>query len=356
MAYIQKRPGRNGTTYRVQIRVKGHPPESASFERLTDARRWAAETESAIKAGRHFGIARRRTFDDLADRYGEAISGELKSAEGREGHLARWREEFSGMSLEDITPSVVAASRDKITRDKTKRGTPRTAATVNRYLATLSCAFTYAVRDLEWTDRNPVQRVRKGKEAAGRVRFLSDAERDRLLAECKASTNPHLYLAVVLALSTGARQAEVMGLRWAQVDFERKTIRLLDGATKNGHGRVLPLTGEAFGLLLARSKVRELRDDRVFIVAATGKAFGSVRTAWEAALARAGIDDFRWHDLRHTAASYLMMSGVSALEVAKILGHRTLEMTARYSHLSPERTVELGDVLTRRLGLGGDDM
>ncbi|MCB1927740.1 MAG: site-specific integrase [Rhodocyclaceae bacterium] len=354
MAYIQKRKGKSGTTYRVQIRVKGHPPESASFERLTDARRWAAETESAIKAGRHFGVARRRSFDDLADTYGAAIDGELKSADGRRGHLARWREEFAGLSIEEITPSSIAAARDKIAREETARGTLRTSATINRYLATLSCAFTYAIRDLEWTDRNPVQRVRKGKEAAGRVRFLSDQERDRLLAECKASSNPHLYLAVVLALSTGSRQSEVMGLRWPQVDFERRTIRLLDGTTKNGHGRVLPLTGEAFSMLQDRAKVRDLHDDRVFIVPATGKAFGSLRTAWEAALRRADVKDFRWHDLRHTAASYLMMCGVSSMEVAKILGHRTLEMTARYSHLSPERTVELGDVLSRRLGLGGD--
>ena len=144
-----------------------------------------------------------------------------------------------------------------------------------------------------------------------------------------------------------------MNLRWPQVDFTRRTILLRDGETKNGAGRVLPLTGEAFELLRDRAKVRDLKDDRVFPVPAEGRGFGSMRSAWMKALERAAVQDFRWHDLRHTAASYLTMAGIGAMEISKVLGHKTLQMTARYSHLSPERTVELGDVLTKRLGLQG---
>lgn len=346
MAYIEKRTTKKGTSYRVQIRMKGHPPENASFDRLTDAKRWAAETETAIRQGRHFGIARRRTFTELADRYQDAVTERLKSAEARAGHLAFWREEFDAHSLDDVTPALIADAYAKL-----HQAGARSVATANRYLATLSACFTFAVKECGWIERNPCARVRKGKESAGRVRYLTDDERTRLIAACKESSNPLLYPAFVVALSTGARQAEVMNLRWNQVDFPRYTILLRDGETKNGAGRVLPLTGEAFDLLRDRAKVRDLKDDRVFPVPAEGRGFGSLRTAWLKALDRAKVTDFRWHDLRHTAASYLTMAGIGSMEVAKVLGHKTLQMTARYSHLSPERTVELGDVLTRRLGL-----
>lgn len=346
MATITKRTGKNGTSYKVQIRIKGHPAETASFDRLTDAKRWAAETETAIRQGKHFGIARRRTFAELADKYEEFIADHLKSAEARAGHFAYWREEFDGHSLEDVTPALIADAYTKL-----HKSGDRTVATANRYIASLSACFTFAMKELGWIERNPCVRVRKGKESAGRVRYLTDDERTRLVDACKESRNPLLYPAFVLALSTGARQAELMNLRWPQVDFVRSTIVLRDGETKNGAGRVLPLTGEAFDLLRDLNKVRDLHDDRVFPVPADGRGFGSLRTAWDKALDRAEVTDFRWHDLRHTAASYLTMAGVGSMEIAKILGHKTLEMTARYSHLSPERTVELGDVLTKRLGL-----
>lgn len=346
MATITKRTGKNGTSYKVQIRIKGHPAETASFDRLTDAKRWAAETEAAIRQGKHFGIARRRSFANLAEKYETSISEHLKSAEARQGHFKYWRQAFDGHTLEDITPALIADAYAKLHKDGA-----RSIATANRYLATLSASFTYAVKELGWIERNPCSRVRKGKESAGRVRYLTDDERTRLLKACKESRNPLLYPACVLALSTGARQSELMNLRWGQVDFGRRTILLREGETKNGSGRVLPLTGEACELLRDMSKVRDLKDDRVFPVPAEGRGFGSMRNAWDKALERAQVEDFRWHDLRHTAASYLTMAGVGSMEVAKMLGHKTLQMTARYSHLSPERTVELGDVLTKRLGL-----
>lgn len=346
MATITKRTGKNGTSYKVQVRVKGHPAETASFDRLTDAKRWAAETETAIRQGKHFGIARRRTFTELADKYEAAITDHLKSMQARTGHLAYWREEFDGHSLEDVTPALIADGYAKL-----HQAGARSVATANRYLATLSACFTFAVKECGWLERNPCARVRKGKESAGRVRYLTDDERTRLISACKESRNPLLYPAFILALSTGARQAELMNLRWNQVDFPRSTIVLRDGETKNGAGRVLPLTGEAFDLLRDLNKVRDIKDDRVFPVPAETRGFGSMRNAWDKALERAKVEDFRWHDLRHTAASYLTMAGIGSMEVAKVLGHKTLQMTARYSHLSPERTVELGDVLAQRLGL-----
>ncbi len=226
----------------------------------------------------------------------------------------------------------------------------RTGPAVNHYLAALSACFSYGVKSLQWLERNPCERVVKSKENSGRVRFLSDDERVRLLDACHA--HPDLYLAVVLALTTGARQAEIMGLRFGQIDFGRTVITLHE--TKNGERRSLPLVGEALTLLKERAKVRNLNDDRIFPPTARARKAErlDLRQPWESALKAANISDFHWHDLRHTAASYLAMSGVSLVEIAKVLGHRTLQMVARYSHLSDGHIVATGQVLADRLGVG----
>jgi len=206
--------------------------------------------------------------------------------------------------------------------DEPKRISP---ATVNRYLAALSHALSVAVKEWGWLDDSPMRKVRKKTEPKGRVRFLSDDERKRLLDACK--TGPAWLLPVVtVALSTGMRQGEVLGLRWPAVDLERK--RLVLHETKNGERRAVPLTGPALTTLRAWSKVRRLDTDLVF-----PETKGFHHRWWEA-LERAKLTDFRFHDLRHTAASYLAMHGATPSEIAEVLGHKTLQMVKRYAHLS----------------------
>jgi len=348
MASIEKRVTDGGTSYRVKVRLKGFPPESATFERMTDAKAWAAKTEADMKAGRHFGASKRHTFAELANEYApHAKDGE---------RLAYWRGVFGPDNLDAMTPSRIAKERDKLlagTTNKKDAATgellKRTGATVNRYLAALSSCLSYGVKELQWLERNPMERIRRPAENKGRVRFLSDDERVRLLDACRP--NADLYLAVVLSLTTGARQGEVMGLRFGQIDFQRRIITLHD--TKNGERRAIPLVGEAFTLLQDRAKVRSLTDDRIFPPTARAKKAQHVdlRQPWESVLKEARIENFHWHDLRHTAASYLAMSGVSLIEIAKVLGHRTLAMVARYSHLSEGHIVSTGEKLAERLGV-----
>jgi integrase len=366
MATIEKRTNGDGkTSYRAKIRIKGFPAESATFERLTDAREWAKRIESDMKAGRHFGGAKLHTFNDLAKEY-ERAARDLQSWPDRKRHLETWQAEFGRDLLSDITQQRVARVRDKLLAGETRyteRATgdtekdakreigTRSGPTVNRYLATLSACMGYGVKNLGWLERNLVERVPKSKENPGRVRFLSEEELPRLLDACRHHND--LYLAVVLSLTTGGRQAEIMGMRWPQIDFARRVITLNQGTTKNRDARALPLSGEAFNLLQERAKVRSLKDDRVFPPTTKEGKGRNLREAWERALRAAAIADFRWHDLRHTAASYLAMSGVSLVEIAKILGHRTLAMVGRYSHLDPSHVVAVGDKLAERLSLGG---
>lgn len=354
MANIEKRKNDDGSTsYRVKIRLKGHPPESATFVRKTDATEWAKKTEADIKAGRHFGISKRHDLNALIDRYeGSKDFSELKSAKDVKTRLRFWREQHGNTLLSHMTPDVIAKARDKLkATPKLKGGGVRSDADTNRTLAALSSACTYAVKELGWLERNPLERVKKGKEPDGIVRYLSDEELPLFLKACRESENHDLYCAVVLSLTTGGRQSEIMGLCWQQIDFKRRTATLY--VTKNGDTRVLPLSGEAIGLLQERSKVRNIKDDRIFPPSKQAKKskFIDLNKSFLAAKKHAGITNFRWHDLRHTAASYLAMSGTSPLLISKILGHKTMAMVSRYSHLSPASVLELGDQLAERMGV-----
>lgn len=364
MATIEKRITSDGkTTYRVKVRLRGFAPETATFDRLTDAKTWAATTETDMKAGRYFGQSKRHTFKDLVAEYKPHAEKTIARYSEREAQLSFWIGIFGDDLLNSITPQRIAKERDKLLDGQTQNwatpatGDPvidakrskakRSGSTVNRYLAALSACFAFGRKELQWLEKNPVESISKPSENTGRVRFLSDDERVRLLDACRAHAD--LYLAVVLALTTVARQAEIMTLRFGQVDFSRRVIVLTK--TKNGETRSIPLVGEAFTLLQERSKVRDLKDDRVFTPVKEKSDTRSLRTAWEAALKKSEISDFHWHDLRHTAASYLAMSGVSLVEIAKVLGHRTLQMVARYSHLADEHIVSTGEKLAARLGV-----
>jgi integrase len=328
MACIEKRETKTGeVTYRVKIKLKGYPPQSATFQRLTDAKKWAQQTEAAIREGRHFKTAeaKKHTFSDLAIRYYAEILPHYSEKEQKErkSKLEWWRQGIGHYLLADITPATIAEIRNRLTQSP---------ATVDKYIKNLSHAFVISVNDWGWLQDNPVKKVKSPKLPRGRVRFLDDDERQRLLTACKESSNEWLYMCVILALSTGMRQGELMGLKWSDVNLQGRFIILHE--TKNGERRRVPLAGHGLELLQEHAKVRRLDTPLLF----PGKTHKDkpidLRKPFETALKRAEITDFHWHDLRHCTASYLAMNGASLAEIAEILGHKTLAMVKRYSHLS----------------------
>jgi integrase len=349
MASIETRKNTHGNvSYYVKIRLKGHRQTNAAFDRLTDAKQWAQKTEADMRRGRHFDTveSRRRTVADLLDRYrNEVLPKKEGCSRSQPGQLDWWKSEAGHLLLADLTPARIAEFRDKLLHSprnprranhRVKQPLSRHApATVNRYLAVLSHACTIAMKEWAWLDDNPLRKVRKLREAKGRDRFLSDDERKSLLQACTESKSPHLHLIVVLAISTGMRRGEILSLCWGQIDLDRKRITL--HKTKNGDTRSIPLVGLAFDLMTARRPAEVKPTDRVF-AAKSDDSNVEIKKGWAVALKAANLSEFRFHDLRHTAASYLAMNGATLLEIAAILGHRTLAMVKRYAHLTDTHT------------------
>ena len=193
-----------------------------------------------------------------------------------------------------------------------------------------------------------MHRVPKPSLPRGRVRYLSDDGRERLLSACKESANADLYLAVLLALTTGGRQAETMGASWSQIDLNRATLQLEE--TKNGSRRALHLVEPVLALL--RARVRRIDTGLLFPSRVNPKQSVDLRQPWEKALQAAGVDGFHWHDLRHTFASMAAMNGATLPELAALLGHKTLAMVQRYAHLSPGHTAALAERVASKM-MGG---
>ncbi|MCG8091590.1 MAG: site-specific integrase [Candidatus Thiodiazotropha endolucinida] len=348
MATIAKQP--NGK-FKAIIKSKGRVLKTKTFTRKTDARAWAkrieSDRESMIALGCHGASM---TLRELADEYIDQWVGKDQAQPAR-AHW--WVDRLGSRKLIDIDPADIRSALNDYAAGKAMRGDgidpmtmrprlktttrPRAAGTVNRMRATLSALFRYAEKQ-GYVITNPVKRVASLSESNKRVRWLSEEERKVLLVACKASSWSRLHLLVLMALMTGARLGELLKLRWSDIDFKDRTALCRD--TKNGDDRVLTLPEPA---MVELSRFREIGDGLIFPSEKKPHQPYEFRKLWNAALIQAGIDNFRFHDLRHSAASYLVMNGATLHETAEVLGHRSIETTRRYAHLSKDHKKQLTD-------------
>jgi len=342
MGAIRERKNKKGkVVFYAEVRRKGQTAICKSFLRLTDAKAWIQDTETTIRSGRYVSQieAQRHTITDAIDRYVlEELSKRPKSYPDQYPKLVWFKSQFGTRLLSELSPAVITEVKGKFLREEIRVGITRHPQTWNRYLSALSCVLQRCVGDWEWMENNPARRVRREREAPGRVRFLSEEERTKLLQICKANRSPNLYPLVVLALSTGMRKSELTNLTWSQVDLSKGVIQLSE--TKNGERRRIAIRSFALELLREHGKVRHLDNNFVFpgqFTSRTGSPF-ELRIYWNESIKEAGLTDFRFHDLRHSCASYLAMNGASLLEIAEVLGHKTMQMVKRYSHLAESHT------------------
>lgn len=336
----------------VRIRLKGAPVQCAVFSSITKAEEWIQDTESSIRNGRYFKYveAKKHTFGELIDRYiRDVLPNKPKSFPKQKTQLLWWKAQLGHRYLSEVvqSPALISEKRDLLGNERLGNGQKRSPSTVIRYLAALSHVFSVAMRDWGWLDDNPMRKIPKPKEPRGRVRFLFPDERMRLLEVCKRSSSPFLYTIVVLALSTGMRYSEIMNLTWKDVDFERERITLEE--TKNGERRLVPLVGPAFDLLSDLSKIRRLDTFLLFPSVRDPYRPVLIRAAWEKALAEAAIEDFRFHDLRHSFGSEVAMNKGTDRDLQELLGHKSVVMTARYSHLREDYNLEVVRSMTNKI-------
>lgn len=350
MASITKRQNKNGTSvWRAVVRIKGYPTICNHFERKQEADDWAADVEREIKRGQYkFDQARaKHTFSELREQYiGSGILEHQKAANDTLRHLNYWNERLKSYAIVHLTPELIVKERRRLLDTPTLKGGPRAPATVNRYMAALSSVLSYACRELRWISENPCLNLVKLKESPGRDRVLTEDETNRLLQACRDSRSSYLYCIVLIALTTGARQGEILKLEWSHIDFENHVASLK--STKNGRPRSIHLSDAVIAEL---RKLHTLRDPNKPLVFASRTAFGKIdiKKAWRYALERAGITAFRAHDMRHTFATLAASQGASNLELATAMGHRTLQMLLHYTHLDVQVTKKYSNQITDQI-------
>jgi integrase len=292
-----------------------------------------AEAQEALDALKHPAPATEPTVPTMTlaeafDRYFKAKA--RKRSIGEDERIAKHlKAEFGEKTaLVEITASRISLYQEKLLAiEKSRRGGALSAASINRPLALLRSLLRMACRKWEVLSAPPV--IELEKEPQGRLRWLTHEEAIRLLDACREQRNAALADLVELALYTGMRQGELLGLTWGSVDRSRGVVLLEE--TKGGQRRELPLCAPADAVLARRAG-----DGKEGLVFRT-MSWDAFRKHWERAVRAAKLDaPLRFHDLRHTFASWAMQEGATLPELQKLLGHATLAMTMRYAHLAPK--------------------
>lgn len=302
--------------------IPGEGGKALQISTGTANKRRAEALEAKLKAERweqaKFGVKPRRTWQEAVVKFLDETSHKRTHAQDK-AMLARLDPELGGKHLDEI-------DRAQIDRIKAKRASLASKSTANRYLALVRSVLRKACDQWEWVDRVP--KVSLYREGSGRVRALTQEEFWHLHAELPE----HLADMALFSVATGLRAANVRLLEWAWVDMKRKHIRIPASQFKNGEAHGVPLNGAALAVLLKRQG-----QDRRYVFTYNGASMGqpSMMRAWRDALARAGIKDFRWHDLRHTWATWQRQEGTPTHELQRLGGWKSLTMVERYAHVAP---------------------
>ncbi len=344
----QKRAGtirlRDSGLWQAIARPQGMPQQSKTFFTKTDGERWLRDVYSAVDKSAFVSTVRAEatTFSDLADLYSRDFAPHHYRSGIWKHKLAQLRRRLGGYSLVALTPLVVAGYRDARLRDpdpryKDPEKAPRVAAaTVKTEIDLLAKVLDVAQKEfgIPLPAGNPVGAIRKPKTGKGRDRRLSADDWKRLEAECQGSGNVWLWPAVQLAVETAMRQGELLQLEWKHVDKQARVALLLDpDRIKNSTPRAVPLSSRAIAVFDALPRTT------------TGSVIPQKKMtlyqAFRRACARAGITDYRWHDLRHEALSRLAeRADLSIRELAEVSGHKTLQMLMRYTHIQTTRLAQ----------------
>lgn len=308
--------------------------ESSGSDSFKKAEALYVQRKNSIQEGKQPEIIKikNHTFNQLITEYSKWTQRQ-RSFKQKANVISQLADTFGNIPLRRFNTMLV----EQYQTERLQKGNK--PATINRHIATIKHIFTKAV-DWNMVEEETLKRIRKVKlleENNRRLRFLSKEECQALISHCQGNTKA----IVITALNTGCRKGEILSLKWDNVDLKHGFL-LLD-VTKNGERREIPINDTLRHTL--QGLTRRLDVPYVFHDAVTGKHYGDVKRSFNTALRRSGIKDFHFHDLRHTFASHLVMAGVDITTVSRLLGHKSLAMTLRYSHLAPEHMTKAVDLL-----------
>lgn len=345
MATIHSRKRAGRKVWLAQIRITGLRPISRQFESRAAAEAWSDEEERTLRRLRDRGAAvpeiGNLTVADLVDRYhGDPNTQALDSYADTGRCLAHWRRDYGSTRLRAFGPVQVLDCRDRLLAAGLK------PATVNRYLSWMRRAWNWG-RTTGLVDSAaawpPGLLLTENNK---RQRFLSDSELTTLLAQAGA-LYPVMRAAIVVSLATGIRQGELLRLEWRDVDFAQHSLTIRETKTDTPRSVYLPAVAATELLKLRKAAVV----GRAVFLDDAGRplARGSLLCRWQRIRAAARLENFRWHDLRHSCASFLAQHGASLLEIGQVLGHKSPATTARYAHLVAGKAVTGHNALNEKL-------
>jgi integrase len=356
--------GLNGTAYGIDYRIGGKKHREIIGSLLSEAQEKLAEKRKLAKKGAVLSASEKRriTFRDLAEKYSELSFGKPSRKEDSRKYLIgywyedqnkelKWKDEiltghFGDRKLFQISTLDIEEFKKQRKAVPAKGKQMRSDVSVNRELEIIRHMMNKAV---EWgmLDTNPFEKFKDPiffKETNDRVRFLEEEEIRKLLQ----ISPPYLANLIKAAIFTGLRRGDLLNMKWFDVDLERGLLFFRE-EKKGGKLGIKQLNNDMINLLMeirkgkseyvfngpvARKKDRDKKEKYVALPDPDGKPLKDLKRSFHSALKKAGIKDFRWHDLRHTSASYLVMRGASLKAVQEHLGHTSIAMTQRYSHLS----------------------
>jgi integrase len=336
MASVRRyKNGDGSTSYVAQVRIQPFKPIAKSFPTKPAALDWADDTEKSLRKQRERGADRSDlpalTVKTLVDEFlADSETKALRYVDDLERLCAWWVNEYGSTRVADLGVLKLRAARDKL---KDGGETERGAATINRYLSAFRSCWNWGrtagliPQERGWPSRLLLT------EPRGRTRYLTDDELEKLIAAARKHS-ALMYAAVVVSLGTGMRQGELLRLEWKDVDFARQRVRILE--TKNDQPRAVHLPAIAVEALKALKAGPVVGQRSVFFFASKVKskdAKSALSARWKVVRKNAGLEDFRWHDLRHSCASFLAQKGATLLEIGSVLGHKSPSVTMRYSHL-----------------------
>lgn len=326
--------------HRVRVRINGCSVSSTHRSRA-EAERWAVKEERRALLTRLSpeGRAQERTVGEMIDKYlVEVLPHKKRNTQLSQGpQLAFWKGLLGTMTLAEVRTPQVAEAKALLL--------PRSNSTVNSYLSALSHVYTMACKEWEWCETNPVKNVWRLPEGNPRTRFLSAVERGRLLFYTRVSSCIMLHTIVVVTLSTGPRKSEVRCLKFS--DYNPQLHEVYLDETKGGERRRVPLFGLARELMATAYEGRKPGQIYFFPSPHDRRRPIDFRYSWEKALERAQIENFCFHDLRHSTASYLAWQGATLQDIQEILGHKNIGTTRKYTHLTRSRTDSLTETMNR---------